>query len=87
MNDIDKNNGICISLTKNNDEVNENGLININTASKEKLLTIPGIGESKAKAIIKYREENGNFISIEDIQKVDGIGSKLYEEIKIYITT
>ena len=80
----------CINtqITSNIGESNnENGLININTASKEKLLTIPGIGESKAKAIIKYREENGNFISIEDIQKVDGIGSKLYEEIKVYITT
>ena len=66
---------------------NENGLININTATKEKLLTIPGIGESKAKAIINYRETNGKFKNIEDIQNVDGIGSKLYEEIKIYITT
>ena len=72
-----------------NDETESNttSLININTASKEKLITIPGIGESKAKAIIKYRETNGNFKTIEDIQNVDGIGSKLYEEIKAYITT
>ena len=68
-------------------ESNTNSLININTASKEKLITIPGIGESKAKAIIKYRETNGNFKTIEVIQNVDGIGSKLYEEIKAYITT
>ncbi len=65
----------------------ETGLININTANKEQLLTIPGIGEAKAKAIINYRETKGNFKTIEDIQNVDGIGSKLYEEIKIYITT
>ena len=78
------NTQITSNIGENN---NDNGLININTAPKEKLLTIPGIGESKAKAIIKYREENGNFKNIEDIQKVDGIGSKLYEEIKIYITT
>ena len=81
----------CINtqITSNitNQENSDNGLININTATKEKLLTIPGIGEAKANAIIKYREANGSFNSIEDIQKVDGIGSKLYEEIKIYITT
>ena len=84
-------NDSCINtqITSNitNQENTDNELININTATKEKLLTIPGIGEAKAKAIIKYREANGNFNSIEDIQKVDGIGSKLYEEIKIYITT
>lgn len=68
-------------------EKDDNGLININTASKDKLLTIPGIGESKANAIINYRESNGKFNTIEDIKNVDGIGSKLYEEIKVYITT
>ena len=66
---------------------NQNSLININTASKDLLLTIPGIGEAKAKAIINYRETHGKFQNIEEIQNVDGIGSKLYEEIKIYITT
>ncbi len=83
-------NDSCIN-DKINDTItnsqNDNNLININTATKEMLLTIPGIGESKAKAIINYRETKGNFKSIEDIQNVDGIGSKLYEEIKIYITT
>ena len=62
-------------------------LVNINTATLEQLTTIPGIGDAKATSIIKYREANGNFKSIEDIQNVDGIGSKLYEEIKTYITT
>lgn len=84
-----KNDG-CINtkITSNIGEENlGNGLININTASKDKLLTIPGIGESKANAIIQYREINGNFNTIEDIQNVNGIGSKLYEEIKAYITT
>lgn len=76
-----------IGGSKKNDKQNENDLININTATKEKLLTIPGIGEAKAKAIIAYRETKGKFKTIEDIQNVDGIGSKLYEEIKIYITT
>lgn len=71
-----------------NDNIDDgiNKLVNINTASVEELLTLPGIGESKANAIIKYREENGNFNTIDDILNVDGIGSKLYEEVKIYIT-
>lgn len=77
-----------------NDEIQEditntenNQLININTATKEELLTISGIGESKANNIIKYREEFGKFKTIEDIKNVDGIGDTLYETIKIYITT
>ena len=53
----------------------------------EELKKIPGIGDTKAQAIINYRNANGNFKTIEDIKKVDGIGSKLYEEISIYLTT
>ena len=66
---------------------NDNGLVNINTASVSLLQTLPGIGESKAIAIVKYREENGAFNTVEDIKNVPGIGEKLYEEIKAYITT
>ena len=65
---------------------NLSDLININTASLEQLMTLSGIGESKAKSIISYREENGNFKAIEDITKVSGIGQALYEKIKDYIT-
>ena len=77
-----------------NNEIEDNisnnpkeNLININTATKEELLTVSGIGESKANNIIKYREEVGRFNTIEDIKNVEGIGEKLYESIKIYITT
>ena len=76
----------CIN-EKITDTIGGNKLININTANIEELKSIPGIGETKAKAIITYRESNGKFKNISDIQKVDGIGSKLYEEIKIYLTT
>lgn len=67
---------------------NPNGnLVNINSASLEELETLPGIGESKAKSIIEYRDKYGDFNSIEDILNVNGIGESLYEQIKIYITT
>ena len=64
-----------------------NSLVNINTATVEELQTITGIGESKARSIVEYRTNNGLFQNIEDIKNVDGIGDKLYESIKIYITT
>lgn len=61
-------------------------IININTANKEKLETLNGIGESTANKIIKYREENGKFKTIEDIKNVPGIGDAKFENIKEYIT-
>ena len=59
-------------------------LININTASESELMSLPGIGEVTAKAIIDYREENP-FKSIEDIKNVSGIGDSKYDRIKDYI--
>ena len=58
------------------------GLVNINTADIAMLCTLPGIGESRAADIIAYREANGGFESCEDIMKVSGIKSSLYEKIK-----
>ena len=60
--------------------------VSINTASKEELMTLSGIGEAKAGAIIEYREKNGNFASIEDIKNVSGIGDAIFEKIKDNIT-
>jgi competence protein ComEA len=62
------------------------GLVNINTADITELTTISGIGESRAKAIIDYREKNGAFSSIEDIKNVDGIKDGLFSKIKDKIT-
>lgn len=62
------------------------GKININTATAEELDSIPEIGPSKAKAIIEYRETEGEFSEIEDIMNVSGIGEKTFEKLKDYIT-
>lgn len=78
-NEIDKN-------IINKSDKNDNDIVNINTASLTELQNLSGIGKSKAEAIIKYREQNGNFKNIEELLNVDGIGEKLYEEIKSNIT-
>lgn len=61
-------------------------LVNINTASCEQLMSLPGIGESKARAIISYRENNGPFTTIEQIMNVSGIGPATFENLKDLIT-
>ena len=67
-------------------QANESGMVNINTATENELGAISGIGAGKAAAIVKYRQENGNFTSIEDIMKVSGIKEGTYEKIKDKIT-
>ena len=59
--------------------------ININKASLEELMTIPGIGQAKAAAIIKYRQEHGVFSSIEEVKNVEGIKEGVYSKMKEYI--
>lgn len=61
-------------------------LVNINTATKDDLMTLPGIGEAKADAIIKYRETSGNFQSIEEIKSIEGIKDGVFNKIKEFIT-
>lgn len=68
------------------DTTTQSGKVNINTADVTALQTLNGIGEVKAKAIIEYREKNGNFEKIEDIKNVSGIGDSAYEKIKDNIT-
>ena len=79
--------GVGVVITDSNVEENEvNAKVNINTASKEKLETLPGVGETTAQKIIDYRETNGKFKTIEDIKNVSGIGDAKYESLKDKIT-
>lgn len=77
---------------KNNESINNennnigSNKVNINNATIEDLDKLPGIGEATANKIINYREENGDFKSIEELKNVNGIGSKKYEQIKDEIT-
>lgn len=72
--------------TSKKEEAETNKLVSINTATKEELMTLSGIGESKAEAIIEYRKTK-RFETIEEIKEVLGIGDSLFEKIKDYITT
>lgn len=81
------NNSACIEdlITNSGSIINNTGKVNLNTATKEELLTIPNIGASKANLIIEYRN-NTPFTSIEDIMNIKGIGNGIFEKIKAYIT-
>ena len=68
------------------DASSDGALVNINTASLEELETLPSIGEVRAQAIITYRETNGGFRTIEELQEVSGIGEKIFADVAPYIT-
>jgi len=60
--------------------------ININTATQAELESLPRIGPKVAQRIIEYRTQNGNFKKIDDLMKVNGIGEKIFAQIKELIT-
>lgn len=64
----------------------ENGKISLNKATKEELMSLPGIGETKALAIIEYRNRYNGFVSIEEITQVKGIGESTFNKIKAYLS-
>lgn len=78
--------GVTNSVDSGVSSKNDGSLVNINTATKEELMTLPGVGESKANSIIKYRDDNGGFRTIEDIMNITGIKEGLFNKIKEKIT-
>ncbi len=67
--------------------IDAQGRVNINAASADELMTLPGIGKSKATAIVAYREKHGRFEKPEDIMKVSGIKQAAFDQIEDYIFT
>lgn len=61
--------------------------VNINTATKEELMTLKGVGEKRAQEIIDYRAKHGPFKSVDDLEKVPGIGPSLMKQIRSDVTT
>ena len=59
--------------------------INLNTASKERLMDIPGVGEKRAEDIIQYRESVGKFTKIEELKNIKGLGGKTFEKLKDHV--
>ena len=78
-------NNACIEEKTDPEEKQPSAMVNINTATKEELMTLSGIGETKAEAIISYRKKTP-FQKIEDLKNVSGIGDSTFEEIKSNIT-
>ena len=78
-------NDACIT-TENKTTEQQNTKISINTATLEELMTLPGIGQSKAEAIIDYRTTNGKFEKIEQLMEITGIGESIFAKIKENIT-
>lgn len=81
INDKDNNENNTTTQLISPINVNDNKKLDINTADKSELMTLPNIGEKRADAIIEYRQKN-KFNKIEDIKKVSGIGDKFFEAMK-----
>jgi competence ComEA-like helix-hairpin-helix protein len=77
--------GVKKKKGKKGDDLKEKS-ININTATKELLILLPGVGDSTADKILMYRKEYGGFKKIEDIMKIKGIGVKKFDKLKPFIT-
>jgi comEA protein len=75
-----------VKSTGSSQKKNSTDIVNINSATETELVALPGIGPSKAHAIVEYRQSQGGFKSIDDLQKVKGIGSATLEKLRTRVT-
>ncbi|GEP19581.1 helix-hairpin-helix domain-containing protein [Pediococcus argentinicus] len=75
-------NAVKSSSTSQNDQKSDSGQVNLNSASKEDLTKLNGIGDKKAEQIVAYRESHGSFKNVDELKQVQGIGDKIFETIK-----
>lgn len=68
--------------TKNQVRQMQMAMVNLNTATLDELVTLPGVGKKKAAAIIEYRNKNGKFKSVDELTKVKGVGKKMLAKLK-----
>ena len=79
--------GLAASPVLAADEGDLSGVVNVNTATAEQLMLLPGIGEAKARAILGRRKEQGAFKGVEDLLEVKGIGAAALDRIRPFVTT
>ncbi len=64
----------------------QQGSVDVNTASEDELVAVPGIGKSIARRIVEFRDKNGPYQRVEDLMKVQGIGEKNFQKLRPYLT-
>lgn len=84
--EVEQGNAVMLPQADQSTGGTDHGKVNINTASEEELTTLTGIGDTRAKSIVEYREANGGFQTIEDLMKVEGIKEGVFKKIKDSIT-
>lgn len=73
---------LAAQISSKDTDVSADGKVNINTATKEELMTLNGIGDSRAESIMRYREERGGFTAIEELKEIEGIKDGIFNKLK-----
>lgn len=85
-NDTNKSSPSQITSAYTNGKSSSQSKVNLNTATESDLLNVPGIGPTKVKEILEYKQKNGQFNSVDNLKEIKGIGGKTFEKIKDYFT-